>query len=203
MPDIDKREKIWAFVEKVSPSLKEVEKGLEPTHYHTQTKGDRTLEGARPVGEGAYAIVEHHGHSHLAYVLELPSEPGEIQDVFHIEKEGSYIISIKNPEAVQPANVGLGMSQKAVFPEDLQKKFEGKKFISVNPVDFLDHQGAEILIIGVSKEVGKLGESGEMLESEERFEYKRLQDDQLYEELKMDKKNTSSTGITWRLDIIY
>jgi hypothetical protein len=31
---------------------------------------------AGPAGEGRYAIVDHDGHTHLVYALELPQEPG-------------------------------------------------------------------------------------------------------------------------------
>ena len=37
----------------------------------------------------------HGNHSHLAYVLTLPKEPGGIQEAFNITKSGSYIISVK------------------------------------------------------------------------------------------------------------
>jgi hypothetical protein len=44
---------------------------------------------ARPVGEGRYTIVDHEGHSHLAYALEHPQQPGEAQRAMQIEPEAS------------------------------------------------------------------------------------------------------------------
>jgi hypothetical protein len=63
----------------------------------------RKGDAARPVGEGKYAIVKHHDHAELAYVLEMPEEPGEAQRELGIEKEASYIISIINPKVPVPA----------------------------------------------------------------------------------------------------
>jgi hypothetical protein len=49
-------------------------------------KGD----AARPVGEGKYTIiVKHHqsqNHAELAYILEIPKDPGETQKELGIEK---------------------------------------------------------------------------------------------------------------------
>ena len=65
----------------------------------------RKGNAARPVGEGKYAIVKHQNHAELAYILEMPKEPGEAQKELGIEKEASYIISVINPK--KPAPTGL------------------------------------------------------------------------------------------------
>jgi len=83
----------------------------------------------RAVGEGVYGIVEHQLHTHLAFVLELPHEPGEVrsnkpcpesililkglccgggltvqvQRCFNIPKEGSYHIVVRNPDVSPPS----------------------------------------------------------------------------------------------------
>jgi hypothetical protein len=63
--------------------------------YETTTRGERSVSECRLMGKGVYNIVEHKGHTHLAYVLEFPEEPSEVQNDFNIEKEGSYVISVK------------------------------------------------------------------------------------------------------------
>jgi hypothetical protein len=45
------------------------------------------------VGEGKYAIVKHQNHAELAYILEIPNDPGEAQIELGTEKEASYVIS--------------------------------------------------------------------------------------------------------------
>jgi hypothetical protein len=76
-----------------------------PQKLTSELLSDEFREGdaARPVGEGKYAIVKHHDHAELAYVLEMPEEPGEAQRELGIEKEASYIISIINPKVPVPA----------------------------------------------------------------------------------------------------
>ena len=51
------------------------------------------------LGEGKYAIIRHHqNHTELAYILELPKEPGEAQIELGIEREASYVVSVINPK---------------------------------------------------------------------------------------------------------
>lgn len=113
------------------------------------------MDAARPCGEGVYGLVTHHGHTHLAYALEMPQLPGEVQHAMNIEKEGSLIISIKNPEKPGPKWAGLPTESKAAYAEALHDKFLGRSFIPANPPSFLDYSGAEILLIGASDDLVK------------------------------------------------
>lgn len=56
---------------------------------------------------GVYSIVDHGRHTHLAYELEVPEEPGEVQKQFCILKEGNYIIQIKVHPSPMPFYSGL------------------------------------------------------------------------------------------------
>lgn len=113
----------------------------------------------RPVGEGVYAICEHGEHTHLVYVLELPEELGDVQHEFNIEKEGSYILSVKNPE--QPSSWGSWEStkHKPEYPSELKSVFESKrgfgttKFHPANPTKLLDYSGGQILLIGAKEDI--------------------------------------------------
>jgi hypothetical protein len=160
--------KSWGFVEKVATRAEEVEDELDPETYRTETRGERQVPAARPAGEGIYAIVRHGGHTHLAYALELPPKPGEVQRALNIVSEGSYIISVKNPEAPSAPGTGLDESRRARFPKKLQERFEGRRFIPVDPPDFLDYEGAEILLVGARQDV--FGELGLQLETERETE---------------------------------
>lgn len=106
-------------------------------------------------GEGIYAIARHGNHTHLLYALELPEEPDEVQRELHIEKEGSCLLSVKNPQAGSPPSVGLDEERRAEFPEELQELFGSRRFIAVNPPDFLDHDGAELLLMGSADDPGE------------------------------------------------
>jgi hypothetical protein len=83
-------ERYWARVGGIFTDPNELTKELFSDEFR---KGD----AARPVGEGKYAIiVKHHNHAELAYILEMPNEPGEAQRELGIEKEASYIVSVIN-----------------------------------------------------------------------------------------------------------
>jgi hypothetical protein len=123
--------KIWGFVEKVAGRAEEVEDELDPETYRTKTHGKRRLPAARPAGEGVYALPRHGDHTHLAYAIELPSKPGEVQRALNIVEQGSYLIAVKNPEGPSTGGTGLDETRRAVFPKHLQERFHGHRFISV------------------------------------------------------------------------
>jgi hypothetical protein len=149
LPDTRKgQEKFWGFVDKVSTRSTEMGDELGGKEYQTRTRGKRVQPEAYPAGEGVYAIAQHGDHTHLAYVLELPDLPGDVQKALNITEEASYIISVKNPEQPAPEGLGLGQARRAGFPKKLQERFRGRRFIQVVPPEFLNHEGAELLLIG-------------------------------------------------------
>jgi hypothetical protein len=83
LPDVERHEREWAFVARVSRGV-DFREELERRTYQTKTRGERVQAPARPAGEGRYAIVDHGDHSHLAYGLELPHDPGEAQRTLRI-----------------------------------------------------------------------------------------------------------------------
>ncbi|OZJ02993.1 hypothetical protein BZG36_03133 [Bifiguratus adelaidae] len=193
LPEIGQHAKYWAFVKKAANDVGELRDELKEEKYETKTKGTRVNQAARPLGEGVYAIVNHHNHSHIAYILTIPSEPSEIQESFNIGKEGSFVLSVKNPETANPPYAGLSPNQKAEFPQELQEKFRGRRFISLDPPDFLDYDYCEMLLIGASGDVvGELGKAGETLENmEEKDEVnvtKLGEEDAIFKQLKLHKE---------------
>jgi hypothetical protein len=170
LPDISKGERAWGFVDTVAHQPAEIEQALAQQIYETKTRGERVLPAARPVGQGVYAIVAHgeegqSRHTHLAYALELPGEPGEAQEELGIVEEGSYVLSVKNPDVPAPPHTGLHGKQNAEFPEELAQRFHGRRFADVDPPEFLDHAGAEILLIGAEENVSE--ELGLQLDAED------------------------------------
>lgn len=161
-------QRFWGFVEKVGRDAKDVENELDREVYRTKTRGERHVPAARPAGEGRYAIVRHDDHTHLAYALELPREPRQVQRELNIEDEGSYVASIKNPDAPPAGGAGLDRGREARYPKKLKQRFGDRKFVDVDPPDFLDHEGAELLLIGAGEDVSE--ELGIRLEPQKETE---------------------------------
>lgn len=171
----------WGYVEKVSADSADIRRELEPGVYPTSTRGSRFLPGARPVGEGVYAVARHGNHTHLVYALELPRRPGPAQRVFNIEMEGSFIVSIKNPEAATPPGLGLPEEKKADFPDVLRERFGGRRFANADPPTFLDFAGAELLLIGAAEDIP------EDLVLELDKEHELIHATSIFQELKLDR----------------
>lgn len=163
-PD-DSGQRFWGYVERVAGTAEEIAEELERGQMRD---GFGTKRTARPAGEGVYALARHGNHTHLLYALELPEEPDEVQNELRIGKEGSYLLSVKNPQAASPPSVGLDDERRAEFPEELQERFGDRRFIAVDPPDFLDHEGAELLVMGSAEDPG--GELGIDLEPERETE---------------------------------
>src|SRR5438270_10378944 len=154
LPDVGARkEREWAFVERVTPDANDVKHALGGVTYETRTHGRRVQPAARPCGAGVYTIVRRDDQTHLAYVLELPQRPGRVQEELNIESEASYIVSVRNPDAPAPPGSGpTGTNRRPTFPEHLRKQFGGRRLIPVDPPDFLDYEGAEVLLIGATSD---------------------------------------------------
>ncbi|KAK7402383.1 hypothetical protein VNO78_14609 [Psophocarpus tetragonolobus] len=124
--------------------------------YETSTSGHRHRSATRAVGEGIYRILRHkagkRSHTHLIYKLEFPceGEKKEPQESLNIEREGSFIIQIKNPES---GGWGLQNKRKAIFPAHLQGQLGHVKFRPDDPPDFLNYEGCEFLLISASDHV--------------------------------------------------
>ena len=138
----------WAFVDRVFADAGEVKDALGAIEYETETTGQRHLPAARPAGEGVYALARHGRESILAYALELPEEPGEVQKAFGIEQKGRFVVSIKNPDSESPAGLGLDEGQKGDLPEELKAMFGARRWHPADPPAFLDHPGVELILIG-------------------------------------------------------
>lgn len=136
-------ERYWARVGGIFKDASKLTKELSSDEFR---RGD----AARPVGEGKYAIVRHHqNHTELAYVLELPNEPGEAQKELGIEKEASYVISVINPKIPKQSNLP-STDEPPKYPQEVLDEFnETENFVSLSKdTKFIDFQNAQIILIG-------------------------------------------------------
>jgi hypothetical protein len=198
------KSRIWAFVDEASADLDKVENKLERYSYSTKTRGERTQQSARLIGEARYDIVIHHGHSHFIYELEVPQQPTGVQQTFNIAKEGQFLVQVKNPEIQTPATqrgqaryatLGEGAAK---LPEHLQEKFRGirkdwVRYTILDSTEFLDIPHVEIGLFAVNKDVKEeFTELVEALEAEVEEEEKEIEkegspEDHVYKELNLDE----------------
>ena len=102
------KDRFMVFVEKAKTSFAELKDNfLSASDYATKTAGTSHAPAPTPVGEGVYALTTTGRESHLAYILTIPSELGEVQKDIGLRERGSFITSIKNPEQKGPANASL------------------------------------------------------------------------------------------------
>lgn len=140
-------ERYWARVGGIFKEPDELARELFSDEFR---KGD----AARPVGEGKYAIVRHHqNHTELAYILEMPKEPGEAQKELGIEKEASYIVSVINPKKPAASSTADGgkyptTEEIPMYPEELLKGFSDSDiFVPLSrDTRLIDYQNAQILL---------------------------------------------------------
>lgn len=176
-----KSERYWAKVGGIFENPQELTGELLSDEFR---KGD----AARAVGEGKYAIVKHQDHAELAYVLEMPEEPGEAQRELGIEKEASYIVSIINPKVPVPA--GYPSSEEPPnYPESILKEFgENENFISLaRDLRFINFQNAQMILVGaregrdvIQKEFGiDIKEEKETVHSADIFSKLKIEKDRV------------------------
>ena len=111
------RDRFITFVEKTHSSFKQLkDEFLSSADYETKTVGVRHTPAATPVGEGVYSITTTGRESHLAYILTVPSELGEVQKELGLRERGSFIISTRNPDYPAPNNASL--PQGPSYPQE-------------------------------------------------------------------------------------
>ncbi|RMJ19774.1 hypothetical protein CDV36_000547 [Fusarium kuroshium] len=147
------RDRFMVFVENSGASYDEIKKEfLAGSEYDTKTAGTRRTPAATPIGEGVYAITSTGQDSHLAYLLTLPEKLDEVQKELGLKKEGSFILSTKNPQHSGPANTQL--PEGPDFPEEIIDEFRTLRWMPSKPAH-LDYVNAQLLLIGESSGIKK------------------------------------------------
>src|SRR5919197_4816752 len=191
LPEIRKTEarsseRYWARVGGIFKDPNELTKELFSDEFR---KGD----AARPVGEGKYAIVKRQSHAELAYILEMPKEPGEAQQELGIEKEASYIISVINPRKPAASSVAEGGKYPSTeeippYPEEVLREFGNSDiFVSLSKdTKLIDYKNAQIILVGAreGRDVIK-NEMGVEIEEDEEEEQQQSAD--IFNKLKVRK----------------
>ena len=159
---VSPKDRFMTFVEKTKISMDDIKSQLSSSDYSTKTAGTRHTPAAAPIGEGIYAITQTGRETHLAYILTIPSELGEVQQEVGLRQRGSYITSAKNPQSSGPANASL--PQGAEYPQEyvlrsqslksylliscrILDEFHGRGWMPLQP-KLLDYEYTQFLLIG-------------------------------------------------------
>ncbi len=140
--DARRSERYWAKIGGIFRDSRELTNELLSSEF-------REGDSARPVGEGKYAIVNHENHAELAYILEMPKDPGGAQEELGIEKEASYIVSVINPKV--PITQGFpSAEQPPQYPQSILDSLgEAENFIPLSKdIRLIDFLNAQVILIG-------------------------------------------------------
>ncbi|KAI8217496.1 hypothetical protein K4K54_011593 [Colletotrichum sp. SAR 10_86] len=149
------RDRFMMFVEKAGASFAELKEQFLSGDQNETKAGTSQVPAATPVGEGVYVITTTGRESHLAYMLTLPSNIGEVQEELGLKEQGSFILSTKNPNKSGPANASL--PENPDYPEKINKEFRDLRWMPTKP-EHLDYANAQILLIGESSGIKKATE---------------------------------------------
>ncbi|KIW75045.1 hypothetical protein Z517_11816 [Fonsecaea pedrosoi CBS 271.37] len=203
------KDRFVTFVEKCKTSFAELKESfMAGSEYETKTAGTRHIPPVTPLAEGVYAITSTGRESHLAYIVNIPSEIGEIQKDFGLKQRGSFVTSIKNPE--QPPLGNQNVPQGPKYPQEIIDEFRGLRWKPLEP-KYLDYDNAQFLMIGEDYEKATEQrpkderennaapeEEMEKLEGEDEIRIKHLKgDDAVFTDLGITSKEFPKVSTTW------
>jgi len=153
LPRAVRRERFWGFVDLV----------LTPPDMTAALDvklGPRTLPAAQRFAAGHYELAIHDGETHLRWQIDRIANDDPISHGSVVETEADYVVTVANPD---PTAWGLHempdvqgdlfddlethVTIPTPFPPRLQKRFAGRRFLPVDATVWLDHPGAELVLI--------------------------------------------------------
>ena len=208
------QDRFMAFVEKDKTSMDDLKESFfSGSDYSTKTTGVRHTPEVTPVGEGVYALTssgDGRTTSHLAYMLSIPQEVGEVQKDLGLAEKGSFIMSTKNPQGSAPS---YALPAQAEYPQSILDEFGARGWLPTKP-EHIDYQGASFLLIGESIDSGAALEATTQdqsknekevpeeelikLEDEDEERIKNLKGDKtVFEDLGISSKEYPKVKSTW------
>lgn len=196
-------DRFLAFVEKAGVSMQTLrDEFFQGSEYSTKTAGTRHTPKVSLLGEGVY-IISHSSNGHhtnrLSYMLTIPQKLGKVQEDVGLAKQGSFIISVKNPNSSGPANAQL--SEGAQYPKDIMEEFGSRGWLPAQPKHF-DYPYAQVLLIGESRGLdgvlaaGKEGKGAKEEGSVEELEKLEQEDDLRIEHTNGDDTIFADLGVS-------
>ncbi|KIW89118.1 uncharacterized protein Z519_09970 [Cladophialophora bantiana CBS 173.52] len=203
------KDRFVTFVEKCKTSFANLKESfMAGSEYETKTAGIKHTPPVTPLAEGVYAITSTGRESHLAYIINIPAEIGELQKDFGLKQRGSFVTSVKNPE--QPPLSNQNVPQGPEYPQDIIDEFRGLRWKPLEP-KFLDYDHAQFLMIGEDYDKATEQrpkderennaapeEEMEKLEGEDEIRIKHLKgDDAVFTDLGISSQEFPKVSTTW------
>ncbi|OAP58569.1 hypothetical protein AYL99_07659 [Fonsecaea erecta] len=203
------KDRFITFVEKCKTSFAELKESfLAGAEYETKTAGTRHTPPATPLAEGVYAITTTGRESHLAYIINIPAEIGEMQKDFGLKQRGSFVTSVKNPQ--QPPLGNQNVPKGPEYPQEIIDEFRNLRWKPLEP-KYLDYDNAQFLMIGEDYDKATEQrpkderesnaapeEEMEKLEGEDEIRIKHLKgDDAVFTDLGVTSKELPQVSTTW------
>lgn len=140
--------RLRASIDRVMSSLEELRAELVPQEYRTGNRGQRIRPAALQAAEGIYAILKYNDNTHIIYALDHSVHGSGLLEEMGVAQEGGYTANVRNPDSAGTADSG----KHPDFPGHLRERFAGRDSIPVDPVDFLNEEGAELILTGVMRD---------------------------------------------------
>ena len=148
-------ERVLAVAEETSPDPRVAIDRLQEEALE-RAPGARPRPWVRVAGEGRYVLLRHGADTHLAYTLDRPEQPGEVQEALRIGRRGNYLISVM-PPAAQP-------DRQPLYSGRLKARLAGQESVPVEPTDYLDYRHTQVLLLAADSDAAD--ELGVRLESD-------------------------------------
>lgn len=159
LPRSARRDRFWGFVDLVL-TPRDMRAALDAKVYGTKTLGLRHLPAAKRFAAGHYELAIHDGHTHLRWRIDRVATDDPVAHGSVVESDADYILTVANPD---PAAWGLDetpdlqgelfddlemhVTLPTPFPPALQERFGDRRFLQVDSTAWLDHPGAELVLI--------------------------------------------------------
>ncbi len=145
LPSMKSHESNLVFVDLVTHDNLEINKALQQQTYKTITRGQRLQPEAYLLAKGHYSIIYDGKQTLLCYDLKNINTPSRLTASLNLASHGKYILSVKNPDV----NVSKSSRQIANYPAELKKIFKDLHFIPANPIDLINYNNAQLVLIGI------------------------------------------------------
>ena len=164
------KDRFLVFVEKAKAGFQELKDDfMSASDYATKTQGTSHTPPVTPIAEGVYAITSTGRESHLAYMLSIPQELGEVQKDVGLKESGSWIVSAKNPKF--PSAPGTSPGGDPGYSQEIMDEFRDLRWGPLTP-RLLDYVNTQFLLIGESSGIKRAFGEGKQVGEKEKEETK-------------------------------